>query len=141
MKRQEIIENVVTTLKAISDFGSTKVSTKFVTPEQLSSTKFPYAIVKGGTETDRRYEGARVVSFFSVIVYVWVDTKNDADPEKTVNTLLGKIETELEKDLFRGDTALNTTITEITTDEGWTAPYSMARVEVQCEYYEQKTMR
>ena len=138
MKRQEIIENVVTTLKAISDFGSTKVSTKFVTPEQLSSTKFPYAIVKGGTETDRRYEGARVVSFFSVIIYVWVDTKNDADPEKTVNTLLNKIETELEKDLFRGGNAMNTTIIEITTDEGWTAPYSMARIEVQCEYYEQK---
>ena len=123
--RESICNNIVTTLKAVTE----PCKIKFITRnpfkfEELSNAQFPACLVQ--TERERRNDrtiGGDDIQRQSELTIRIVGFVKSVNIDKARNELIEAIENGLDADRTRGGYALDTQVVEVETDEGTIEPY------------------
>lgn len=123
--REDICNNIVTTLKGVKSPISPKLVTrepfKF---EELSSAQFPACLIQtaGETRSDQTIGGGEIQRQSDLTIRIFGFVKG-ASIDSARNQLIEAIENGLDADRTRGGYALDTQIVEVETDEGAIEPY------------------
>lgn len=135
-RREDIAQNIVTTLSA----ASTPLSIKYVTRQpfefnQLSNAQYPAVLIQTSSE-DRADAtiGDSSILRESTITYELFGFVKSTEVDTARNQLIETIEEALDTDRTRNSLALDTQITNIETDEGITLPVGGVIVTVQVMY-------
>lgn len=134
--REDIASNIITVLDAMT----TPVELKKITREpfevdDLSNAQYPAAWIQSGDETreDSTIEGS-ATKRRGTINYRIVGFVKGGTIDTARNQLIEAIEEALDADRTRGGNALDTQITDISTDEGALAPIGGISMNVQIMY-------
>tara|TARA_R100000734_G_scaffold3792_1_gene3348 strand:+ start:2643 stop:3074 length:432 start_codon:yes stop_codon:yes gene_type:complete len=132
--RENIAKNIVSELKEIK-------SVRFVTrdvfePDELSDAQVPAVLVQSGSElkTDIAMKAQRQ----GTIEYILTGFVKGKYLDTARNKLLDDIETKLYEDTKRNGYAVDTTVSEVNTDEGVIFPLGAIQVVVRVEYIHPK---
>lgn len=135
-RREDIAQNIVTTLSA----ASTPLSIKYVTRQpfefnQLSNSQYPAVLIQTTSEdrADATIGDTSIVRE-STITYELFGFVKSTEVDTARNQLIETIEEALDTDRTRNSLALDTQITNIETDEGITLPVGGVIVTVQVMY-------
>lgn len=135
-RREDIAQNIVTTLSA----ASTPLSIKYVTRQpfefnQLSNAQYPAVLIQTTSEdrADATIGDTSIVRE-STITYELFGFVKSTEVDTARNQLIETIEEALDTDRTRNSLALDTQITNIETDEGITLPVGGVIVTVQVMY-------
>jgi hypothetical protein len=137
--REDIAANLITTLDAVtSPIEFKKITREPFSPEELSEMQLPAIYVVSGDETRADYSmgdyaaGKRSGTIDYVIVGYVKGTDSNIDTKR--NQLIEVIEETLDTDRTRGGNALDTKITEVSSDEGTLFPLGGCRIMVRIFY-------
>ena len=144
--RKRIIDNLVTTLAAITTGGGYNLSVgeakrgwkhfNNVSEDLLTSGKF--CIYAAGADEKRRNHSQREFrSDLLISVVIYVMTANSTDTEGLEQILDNAIEDATKAimvDVTRGGYSVTTEIGDVDTDKGAFTPYASAEMIVRCEY-------
>jgi hypothetical protein len=136
-KREDIADNIVTTLKGMK----TPVAASYVTRQpfdfdKLSNAQFPAILVQTSSE-DRSDAtiGDSSINRESLITYEIVGYVKSTEIDTARNELIEAIEEALDADRTRGGYAKDTQVISVETDEGAILPIGGVIVTVQVQYF------
>lgn len=132
--RENIAKNIVSELKEIK-------SVRFVTrdvfePDELSDAQVPAVLVQSGSEL--KNDIAMKAQRQGTIEYILTGFVKGKYLDTARNKLLDDIETKLYEDTKRNGYAVDTTVSEVNTDEGVIFPLGAIQVVVRVEYIHPK---
>jgi len=136
-KREDIAENIVTVLTAMSS----PVSANYITREQtdfteLSNAQYPAIFIQtAGEEREDATIGDSGIQRMATITYDIVGYVKSTTLDTARNQLAEAIEDALDADRTRGGYAKDTQITSIEIDDGSIAPIGGVIVTAQVQYF------
>ena len=139
-KREDIANNLVSTISGISSPEIKKVTRQPFELDELAQQQYPAVLVQTIEETKEDQElgsGAktRICTLeFGITGYI-KGSESNIDPAR--NELMTAIETELESDITRNNKALDTEIISVETDAGSLFPYGAILMTVRVIYEHQ----
>lgn len=133
MNRQDIIDQLVTELKTISNVGH-NVFSEFMSWENVAPNQMPTLIVVGGTETPATPVGSDLVTHFTVMIYGYVESMNHR--EKKLNDLIESVRAKVWADPHTNTLTMDRRVGPIFTDEGLFKPKGVFIMEVHCDVYD-----
>jgi len=136
VERNNILENVKTTLEEIREGDTYNYTPAKVTREPLSFDAvefFPTYVVLDGPE-DFEYYGKRVVNSFMVLIRCIHKAERGFDYSTKINNMIKDIRHALVQDVERGGYASNTEIIHVETDEGWIPDRVTCEITVRIQY-------
>ena len=138
-KREDIAANIITVLDAVtSPIELKKITREPFEPEQLADPQFPALFISTGDEVREDFSlgdtaaGKRSGTIDYVLVGYVKGTETNLDTKR--NQLIEVIEETLDADRTRGESELETTIVEVSSDEGTLYPLGGVRIVVRVFY-------
>ncbi len=135
-ERDAILDNIETTLKAITAGATYNYTPAKVTREALpfdAINFFPTYMIIDGPE-DFEYYGQRVVNWFTVLIRCVQKGERGMDYSGKLNNMIKDIRHALCQDVGRGDTAANTELIRVEGDEGWLVPIISCEMVFRIQY-------
>ena len=138
--REDIANDLVTQISAITSPAVKKVSRQPFPIDELSQQQYPAVLVQTIEETKEDQElgsGARTrinILEFGITGYV---KTNEDNIDTARNNLASAIETKLEADITRSGNALDTEVISLETDAGSLYPYGAVLMTVRITYEHQ----
>lgn len=139
-KREDIANNLVSTISGISSPDIKKVTRQPFELDELAQQQYPAVLVQTIEETKEDQElgsGAktRICTLeFGITGYI---KGSESNIDTARNELMTAIETELESDITRNNKALDTEIISVETDAGSLFPYGAILMTVRVIYEHQ----